>query len=69
MHGKLNGEGKEWNKNFSFEGKYKDGERESGTLHKEFLTYIGKLKFNQFHGQGKLTLKDGTVYEGGFGNG
>ena len=50
MHGKLNGEGKEWNKNFSFEGKYKDGERESGTLHKEFLTYIGKLKFNQFHG-------------------
>lgn len=62
----MHGEGREWRRNFSFQGEFVNGQRAKGKFEREELTYIGTLKDDKFHGEGKLTLKDGTVYEGSF---
>jgi len=65
----MHGEGKEWSKDFCFDGNYKNGTRVRGKLQREEFTYIGDLSDDKFEGGGKLTLKDGTIYEGHFHQG
>ena len=51
---------------YLYEGVFKDGLKVNGTLIKDELTYKGEFEFDQAHGKGRITYKDGSWYEGEF---
>lgn len=51
---------------YTFEGMFKDGKKVHGVMTKKEFVYEGDFKDDMAHGQGKITYKDGSSYEGTF---